>query len=92
MKRTEFHFDLPEELIAQHPAPERDRARLLVVGHSTLPRITAFHDGRVLGIDAGLKDGKPGELWLQLGGRRFRGLADGSRIPLESTEPAPSNR
>jgi S-adenosylmethionine:tRNA ribosyltransferase-isomerase len=31
MKRTEFHFDLPQELIAQHPAPERDRARLLVV-------------------------------------------------------------
>ncbi len=31
MKRSDFHFDLPEELIAQHPAPERDGARLLVV-------------------------------------------------------------
>ena len=31
MKRSEFHFSLPEELIAQHPAPERDGARLLVV-------------------------------------------------------------
>ena len=31
MKRSEFHFNLPEELIAQHPAPERDGARLLVV-------------------------------------------------------------
>ncbi len=31
MKRTEFSFPLPEELIAQHPAPERDGARLLVV-------------------------------------------------------------
>ncbi|HNX30368.1 MAG TPA: tRNA preQ1(34) S-adenosylmethionine ribosyltransferase-isomerase QueA [Holophaga sp.] len=29
-KRTDFHFDLPEELIAQHPAPRRDAARLLV--------------------------------------------------------------
>ncbi len=31
MKRIDFSFDLPEELIAQHPAPERDAARLLVV-------------------------------------------------------------
>jgi len=31
MKRTDFSFALPEELIAQHPAPERDGARLLVV-------------------------------------------------------------
>ncbi len=31
MKRAEFSFDLPEELIAQHPASERDGSRLLVV-------------------------------------------------------------
>ena len=31
MKRQAFHFDLPPELIAQHPAPVRDGARLLVV-------------------------------------------------------------
>jgi S-adenosylmethionine:tRNA ribosyltransferase-isomerase len=31
MKRAEFHFDLPQDLIAQHPAPDRDGARLLVV-------------------------------------------------------------
>ena len=31
MKRTDFGFDLPPELIAQHPAPARDGARLLVV-------------------------------------------------------------
>jgi S-adenosylmethionine:tRNA ribosyltransferase-isomerase len=31
MKRAEFSFDLPEDLIAQHPAPERDGSRLLVV-------------------------------------------------------------
>lgn len=31
MQRSDFHFDLPPELIAQHPAPERDGARLLVV-------------------------------------------------------------
>ena len=31
MKRQAFHFDLPPGLIAQHPAPDRDGARLLVV-------------------------------------------------------------
>jgi S-adenosylmethionine:tRNA ribosyltransferase-isomerase len=30
-RRSDFHFDLPEELIAQHPAARRDAARLLVV-------------------------------------------------------------
>jgi S-adenosylmethionine:tRNA ribosyltransferase-isomerase len=37
-KRSDFHFDLPEDLIAQHPAPRRDAARLLVVdvAHQTL--------------------------------------------------------
>lgn len=31
MKRADFSFDLPEDLIAQHPPPERDGSRLLVV-------------------------------------------------------------
>lgn len=35
MKRSEFHFDLPGDLIAQHPAVERDGARLLVVDART---------------------------------------------------------
>ena len=35
MLRSDFHFDLPPELIAQHPAPERDGARLLVVDAKT---------------------------------------------------------
>ncbi len=35
MKRSDFHFDLPPELIAQHPASERDGARLLVVDART---------------------------------------------------------
>ena len=29
MRRTDFHFDLPPELIAQHPAAERSASRLL---------------------------------------------------------------
>jgi len=35
MLRTDFHFDLPQELIAQHPSPDRDGARLLVVDART---------------------------------------------------------
>ena len=35
MKRSDFHFDLPPELIAQAPAPRREDARLLVVDAAT---------------------------------------------------------
>ena len=31
MRTAEFDFELPPELIAQHPAPERDQSRLLVL-------------------------------------------------------------
>src|SRR5687767_13735860 len=32
---SEFDYDLPEQLIAQEPAPRRDRSRLLVVDKSS---------------------------------------------------------
>lgn len=35
MKLSQFKFRLPDELIAQHPAPERDVARLMVVDRKT---------------------------------------------------------
>lgn len=35
MKKTDFYFDLPEELIAQTPIPERDHSRLLVLDRVT---------------------------------------------------------
>jgi S-adenosylmethionine:tRNA ribosyltransferase-isomerase len=35
MLRSDFHFDLPPDLIAQYPAPDRDGARLLVVDART---------------------------------------------------------
>ena len=31
MRTADFNFDLPPELIAQHPAPQRDESRLLVL-------------------------------------------------------------
>lgn len=35
MKLSQFKFKLPEELIAQHPAPSRDESRLMVVNRKT---------------------------------------------------------
>ena len=35
MKLSKFKFDLPEELLAEHPSPERDEARLMVLHRST---------------------------------------------------------
>jgi S-adenosylmethionine:tRNA-ribosyltransferase-isomerase (queuine synthetase) len=31
LKKSDFHYDLPEELIASAPLPERSASRLLVV-------------------------------------------------------------
>lgn len=35
MKKSDFYFELPEELIAQTPIPERDHSRLLVLDKDT---------------------------------------------------------
>ena len=35
MKVSEFNYDLPEELIAQHPYDKRDEARLMVLNRQT---------------------------------------------------------
>ncbi len=35
MKLSDFYYDLPEELIAQHPAVKRDESRLLVLDRKT---------------------------------------------------------
>lgn len=35
MKLTEFHYDLPRELIAQYPAKKRDKCRLMVMDRAT---------------------------------------------------------
>lgn len=35
MKLSNFDFDLPEHLIAQHPAPQRDQSRLMIVRRSS---------------------------------------------------------
>lgn len=35
MKLSQFKFNLPDELIAQHPSPQRDESRLMVVHRKT---------------------------------------------------------
>jgi S-adenosylmethionine:tRNA ribosyltransferase-isomerase len=43
LRRSDFHFDLPPELIAQHPLPERSASRLLVLdGTDSGPRDLKF--------------------------------------------------
>ena len=71
MDRAEFHYDLPTELIAQQPLPERSASRLLVVrGQSRkdrtfadLPRLLKANDLLVLNdtrvIHARLRGRKP---------------------------------
>jgi len=49
MRRSDFHFDLPPELIAQHPADKRTESRLLQLNRSNGERV----DGRfsdILGL------------------------------------------
>ena len=35
MKTSDFNFDLPEELLAEHPSEHRDEARLMVLDRKT---------------------------------------------------------
>lgn len=45
MRRSDFWYDLPPELIAQHPLPERSASRLLVLeAEDTRPRDYLFTD------------------------------------------------
>ncbi len=44
-KRTSYHFDLPPELIAQHPAEPRDQSRMMLLPRSGgAPRHHHFHE------------------------------------------------
>ncbi|MGY0217181.1 tRNA preQ1(34) S-adenosylmethionine ribosyltransferase-isomerase QueA [Endozoicomonadaceae bacterium StTr2] len=44
MRVSDFHFDLPDELIARYPMPERTASRLLVVNGDAEPAHGTFKD------------------------------------------------
>lgn len=53
MKKSDFHFDLPPELIAQEPLPERSSSRLLVVP----PAPAGFGDRQIRDLPEFLRPG-----------------------------------
>jgi S-adenosylmethionine:tRNA ribosyltransferase-isomerase len=57
MKKSDFHYELPEALIAQAPLPERSSSRLLIVP----PAPGAFEDRRILDLPELLQ---PGDLLI----------------------------
>jgi len=54
----------------------------IVVGHTSMPHVSTFHDGRIIAIDADMKEGSNAELLFIENGALSRGLLDGSRVPL----------
>jgi len=59
----------------------------IVVGHTSMPHVSRFHDGRVIAIDSSIKNGESGELLFIEGDALSRGLLDGSRVPLVEATP-----
>ncbi|MBP6749865.1 MAG: tRNA preQ1(34) S-adenosylmethionine ribosyltransferase-isomerase QueA [Xanthomonadaceae bacterium] len=57
MKKSDFHYELPPELIAQAPLPERSSSRLMIVP----PAPVAFEDGGVRDLPELLQ---PGDLLI----------------------------
>jgi len=53
LKRSDFHFDLPQELIAQQPLSRRSDSRLLRLSKSG----GQFHDGYILDLPDLLREG-----------------------------------
>jgi len=53
MKKSDFHFDLPPELVAQEPLPERSSSRLLVVP----PAPAGFSDRQIRDLPEFLRPG-----------------------------------
>ncbi|MBB5015300.1 S-adenosylmethionine:tRNA ribosyltransferase-isomerase [Rehaibacterium terrae] len=80
LKKSDFHYDLPPELIAQAPLPERSASRLLVVP----PAPAAFDDRGVRDLPALLQ---PGDLLVfndtrVIPARLFGRKATGGRVEI----------
>src|SRR5688572_18799240 len=80
LKKSDFHYDLPPELIAQAPLPERSPSRLLVVPPGAAP----FEDRRFRDLPALLQ---PGDLLVfndtrVIPARLFGQKATGGRVEI----------
>ena len=89
MKKSDFHFDLPPELIAQAPLPERSASRLLVVP----PAPAAFDDRGVRDLPDLLQ---PGDLLVfndtrVIPARLFGQKATGGRVEILIERLLPDN-
>lgn len=54
----------------------------MIVGHTSLRRVTAMHRGRIIAVDSNIKEGEDGEILLIEAGQYFRGTQNGEKIPL----------
>ncbi len=89
MKKTDFHFDLPDDLIAQAPLPERSASRLLVVPPGEGP----FVDRHVRDLIEWLR---PGDLLVfndtrVIPARLFGQKASGGRVEILIERLLPEN-
>lgn len=80
MKKSDFYFDLPERLIAQHPMEQRDASRMLVMDRKTGELSHRhFHDL--------IEYLKPGDCLVMNNSRvipaRLMGQAEGRTTPIE---------
>ena len=89
MKKSDFHYELPPELIAQAPLPERSASRLLVVPPASAPF-----------VDAGIRDLpdllQPGDLLVfndtrVIPARLFGTKATGGRVEILIERLLPDN-
>ena len=89
MKKSDFHYDLPPELIAQAPLPERSASRLLVVPPAPRP----FADAGIRDLPALLE---PGDLLVfndtrVIPARLFGQKTSGGRVEILIERLLPGN-
>jgi S-adenosylmethionine:tRNA ribosyltransferase-isomerase len=94
MKKSDFHFDLPPELIAQAPLAERSASRLLVVPPAPAePALAALEDRTVRDLPSLLQ---PGDLLVfndtrVIPARLFGQKATGGRVEILIERLLPGN-
>ncbi|MEE9189275.1 MAG: metallophosphoesterase [Candidatus Neomarinimicrobiota bacterium] len=62
---------------------DRFKVNRIITGHTTMDSISTFQNGRIIMVDAGIKNGLSGEALLWDGNTYFRVNDKGERIPLK---------